>query len=184
MEGAVLAFTTILIAELFDKSQLSLILLSTRTNKYLQLFLGALSAFIIVDGLAVLAGSYVTTLLPQSVLQVISGSIFILFGLMMLITQIPEQKEKTPSVRNAFFLSFTVIFLSEWGDKTQLATGILATQHNPYFVFMGVITAFTVLSFIAIYLGQVIEKYMNKNLLNKISGLVFILLGILFLFSN
>ena len=49
-----------------------------------------------------------------------------------------------------------MVFLSEWGDKTQIASALFATEYNPWMVLIGVMTSLTVLSVMAIYLGRFI----------------------------
>ena len=43
------------LAELGDKTQLSTLLLASKTDKHIRLFLGTILAFLIVDGIAILA---------------------------------------------------------------------------------------------------------------------------------
>ena len=68
------------LAELGDKTQLSILLLSSKTTKHLQLLLGVFLAFLAVDGVAVLVGSWVTDIVPINVLRIIAGSVFVIFG--------------------------------------------------------------------------------------------------------
>jgi putative Ca2+/H+ antiporter (TMEM165/GDT1 family) len=49
------------------------------------LLLGVLLAFLIVDGIAIIAGSWVTRIIPLQIMKIISGVLFIVFGLVMLI---------------------------------------------------------------------------------------------------
>jgi putative Ca2+/H+ antiporter (TMEM165/GDT1 family) len=69
--------------------------------------------------------------------------------------------------------------LAELGDKTQITSGIFATQYNSILVLAGVMTALTLLSVLTIYLGKLISKKINKNTISKIAGTLFIALGII-----
>lgn len=181
LESILIPFFAIFLAEFLDKSQVSIILLSSRTRHHLQLFLGAMLAFLIADGVAILIGSFVTTLIPSLVLKLLTGGIFILFGIITFLRKDKNQEEKKTTVNNAFITSFGIVFLSEWGDKTQLTAGLLATQRNPILVLLGVMAAFTLLSLLAIYAGKLVGRNKNKELLNKLAGITFIILGIIFL---
>jgi putative Ca2+/H+ antiporter (TMEM165/GDT1 family) len=64
------------------------------------------------------------------------------------------------------------------GDKTQIASGLFATQYSPVWVFIGVISALTVLSVIAVYLGKFIALKIKKKTISTIAGIVFVLIGI------
>lgn len=69
LEDLLIPFTVVGIAEMGDKTQLSMLLLSSKTKRRLPLLAGAALAFLIVDGIAVTAGSWVTTILPAGALN-------------------------------------------------------------------------------------------------------------------
>ena len=52
------------LAEMGDKTQLSILLLSSRTREYFRLLLGVMLAFLLADGFAILVGSWVTSVIP------------------------------------------------------------------------------------------------------------------------
>jgi len=49
--------------------------------------------------------------------KLISGAVFILFGVMILKGENDEEIESSLSPRNAFISGFSMIFLSEWGIR-------------------------------------------------------------------
>jgi len=167
------------LAELGDKTQLSVLLLSSKTKKHLHLLLGIMPAFLIVDGIAVLAGSLIMNTVPISLLKIFSGIIFIIFGVLTLRDNGAE-KESNLYPKNSFLSGFMLIFISEWGDKTQIASGLFATQYNALMVLIGTMAALTLLSIAAIYLGKSISNKVDKKLMSKIAGIVFIAVGISF----
>lgn len=136
-------------------------------------------AFLIVDGIAILAGNLIATIIDLTILKIISGIIFILFGLYMLLNKKGEKEEKKYD-KTIFFSAFLMIFLTEWGDKTQVASALFATQYNVLFVFIGTMLALTMLSIMALFFGKILNKRLNQKLLTKIVGIVFILLGLTF----
>jgi len=167
------------LAEFGDKTQLSLFLLSSKTKKHLHLLLGAMLAFLIVDGTAVLIGSRIIDIVPMRFLKILSGIIFIIFGVLILRAKEVKGERKLYS-KSSFLSGFTLIFITEWGDKTQIAAGILATKYNPLMVLTGAMTALALLSIMAIYLGRFVSNRMDKKVVTKIAGIVFILMGISF----
>lgn len=181
IEDIVIPLISIAIAELGDKTQLSILLLSSKTKHHLQILFGVLLAFLIVDGVAIAAGTWITTIIPMYYLKIISGIAFILFGILILINKDGEDK-KTKSYRNPFFSSFFLILLMEWGDKTQIAAALFATRFNPIGVLVGSMIALGLLSIIAIYFGKLISTKVPKDTINRISALVFIMMGFLFFF--
>ena len=94
-----------------------------------------------------------------------------------------EEEESRLSPRNAFVSGFSMIFLSEWGDKTQIASALFATEYDPRLVFAGVMTALLILSILAIYLGKFLAGRIDRSLITKAAGVVFLLIGISFVLS-
>jgi Ca2+/H+ antiporter, TMEM165/GDT1 family len=182
-ESILIPFGTIFVAELLDKSQLSILLLSSKTKSYLQLILGIFFAFLLVDGLAIFLGSYLTTIVPVLWIKILSGVLFITFGIMSLLKK-DEDKPKIGKVRNTFIASFSLIFLSEWGDKTQLASALFATKYDPLLVFLGVMLALMLLAIGTILLSRIISANVRPGVISKVAGLVFILIGISFFITN
>jgi putative Ca2+/H+ antiporter (TMEM165/GDT1 family) len=171
------------LAEMGDKTQLSIILLSSRTKEYARLLLGVMLAFLLADGFAILVGSWVTNVIPIHLVKLISGAVFILFGIMILKGEKEKDEESNLSPNNALMSGFSMIFLSEWGDKTQIASALFATEYNPLMVFIGVMTALLILSIMAIYLGKFLAGRIDRRLITRIAGVVFLLIGLSFMLS-
>jgi len=169
------------LAELGDKTQLSILLLSTKTQKHLHLLLGITLAFLIADGTAILLGTWITNIIPINYLKIASGTIFIILGTLLLI-QKQSQNENKLHLKNTFLSGFTLIFISEWGDKTQITSAIFATQYNSTLVLIGTMTALTLLSTLTIYIGKLISEKINKKLVTKTAAIAFIIVGISFIF--
>ncbi|MFZ2535548.1 TMEM165/GDT1 family protein [Methanothrix sp.] len=166
------------LAEMGDKTQLSVILLSSRTREYIPLLAGVMLAFLITDGFAILIGSWMTGIIPLDLLKLISGGVFILFGALILRGDQKEaEEERGLSSGNALLSGFSLIFLSEWGDKTQIASALFATEYNPFMVFIGVMAALFILSVMAIYLGQIISQKVDRKLVSRIAGTIFLIIG-------
>ena len=173
---------TVCLAELGDKTQLSILLLSSKTRRHLQLLLGVLIAFLIVDGVAVLIGSWVTGVVPLSLLKVLSATIFVVFGVLKLIDDGADGKNRFYS-GSPFLSGFVLVGVTEWGDKTQIASGLLATKYNALMVFIGAMIALALLSTVAIWLGKSISSRIDRRTMARIAGIVFILIGVSFLLS-
>jgi putative Ca2+/H+ antiporter (TMEM165/GDT1 family) len=79
-----------------------------------------------------------------------------------------------------FLTVFSVVFLAELGDKTQLATLLFAAdrQVSKLTVFVGASAALIVASGIGVLAGGVIAQYVGEKLLHHVAGLGFIAIGI------
>lgn len=164
-----------------DKTQLSILCLSSETKKQIRLLIGVMLAFLIVDGIAIAAGSWITELIPLRIVKIASGILFIIIGVALLLRKEKEEKQKK-FYRNPFIAGFTLILLAEWGDKTQVASALFATTYNPLLVLLGTMSALLVVSVTAVYFGRFIANHLDKNVLNKIVAIAFILIGIVFFF--
>jgi len=78
--------------------------------------------------------------------------------------------------------TFSVIFLAEMGDKTQLAAMTLAAEKKrPWAVFLGATLALAAVSAIGILVGSALGNYLPITWIKRIAGIAFIVIGLLVL---
>ncbi|MBU0979803.1 MAG: TMEM165/GDT1 family protein [Nanoarchaeota archaeon] len=180
IQDFIIPFVAVGLAELGDKTQLAVLCLASKTKNYLQLILGVMLAFILTDGLAIVLGDYLASLIPLSYIRMISGSVFILFGIITLLRN--NREGAKCELKNPFLSGFGIVFVAELGDKTQIASALFATRFNPVLVFFGVIAALFILSMIAVFLGRYVYGRVDKKKVSMIAGTLFILIGAYCLF--
>lgn len=118
------------IAEIGDKTQLLTLFLITRFRSRGMIALGILLATLANHGLSAWLGAWLADLIPVGWGRWIIGASFIVVGLWILI---PDKDDAAPSRFERFgpFLaSLVLFFLAEIGDKTQIATVILAAEFD------------------------------------------------------
>ena len=77
-------------------------------------------------------------------------------------------------------LTFFLIFLAELGDKTQLATMLMAAKSESiWLVFIGSSLALTASSLIGVLAGSILTKYIPQSYIHYASGIAFLVIGIL-----
>ncbi|MBU0491354.1 MAG: TMEM165/GDT1 family protein [Chloroflexi bacterium] len=77
-----------------------------------------------------------------------------------------------------FFLTFATLFVAELGDKTQLATIAMVTEHKtPVAVFLGASLALAAVTLLGVVFGQVITQVIPPRMLRLASGVMFIAIG-------
>lgn len=192
----------ITVSELGDKTFFVAVLLAMRHSRRLVLsaVVGALAAMTV---LSVLLGQAVSFLPPQ-VIHYGEISLFLLFGLKLLwdasqmapasgeaIEQeaaeaIAAQEEgsglggKGLSPQVLLWLQmFTLTFVAEWGDRTQISTIALAATYNPIGVTLGAILGHTFCALIAVLGGRLIAGRISERVITAIGGALFILFGLL-----
>ena len=78
-----------------------------------------------------------------------------------------------------FLTSFSVIFLAELGDKTQLAVITMSSSSkHPLSVFIGASLAMVLLTGGGVIAGEIITKYVPEHVLCKIAAVLFAIIGV------
>jgi putative Ca2+/H+ antiporter (TMEM165/GDT1 family) len=81
-----------------------------------------------------------------------------------------------------FASTFSLIFLAELGDKTQLATlSLAASGKSRLLVFAGAAVALIATSAIAVLAGEAVTRAVPEVWVKRAAGLAFVVLGVLFL---
>jgi len=175
------AFTFIFLAELGDKTQLTAIMLSSRASA-MSVFTGAMLAFFLVDGVSALIGGELLGFLPYKWVSFTSGLVFMLFGAYSLIRR--NEKIKVEKQKATFLKTFSMVSLAELGDKTQLASIVLAAElRNPLIVLVGVMIAFSVVTGIGVIIGAKFLRLLPGKYLKIGSSFLFILFGFIFILN-
>ena len=75
---------------------------------------------------------------------------------------------------------FSILFLGELGDKTQLIVFNISLEHKKkYKVGIGATLGFALIVTLGVFLGTIITQYIPLSLISIVSGIVFVLIGIL-----
>lgn len=77
-------FVLVFVAELGDKTQLSTMLLASKSDSIWHTFIGSACALILSALIGVLAGSFFHKYVPASYIQICSGSLFLIIGFLMI----------------------------------------------------------------------------------------------------
>lgn len=75
---------------------------------------------------------------------------------------------------------FGILFLGELGDKTQLIVFNISLEHEKkYKVGIGATLGFAAIVTLGVFFGTIITNYIPLNLISFISGIVFVIIGVL-----
>ncbi len=85
-----LAFGTLFLAELGDKTQLAVFTLVSQYKQPIPIFLGASLALIAVTLIAAVFGEAISRYVPPALLQTVAGLLFVGIGVFVLWEAIPE----------------------------------------------------------------------------------------------
>jgi len=185
IESLLVSLISIAIMEFGDKTQVGVLTLSARYKLRAPIFLGAMAAFSIVCTLGVAIGEALLSVLPIWILSKISGIVFTVLGLLML--RELEKKEATSMEsqrRGPFASTFLMIFVSEFGDKTQIAMITLAARFgSPLEVLVGALLALGAITALGTLVGDRIARAVPMNIIRKTAAAIFVAIGLLTLAS-
>jgi putative Ca2+/H+ antiporter (TMEM165/GDT1 family) len=171
-------FLLVALAEIGDKSQLVCMTLAARHRGW-PVVIGAVAAFAFLNALAVLFGAAVAAWLPEWLVALAVAVLFAGFGINALrYTDDDEDEEIEEKPGHGIVATtFLLIFLAEFGDKTQLAVAGMGSTSEPYAVWLGATAALALTSLLGVFAGRRLLKRLPLKWIHRISGVFFLLLA-------
>jgi len=180
MSAFFLSTVLIFFAELGDKSQLVALWFATRHRWWIVLA-AVTTATLVVHLGSVAIGVAFDELLPRRLLYLVVGVCFFAFGLWSLRgDSLDEEKQETRRplpVLGAFGVVTVSFFLSELGDKTQLATVSLAGGRDAVGVWLGSTVGMVAADALAIGVGLAAGNRLPQRTLAVAAALLFFAFG-------
>ncbi len=166
----------VVLAEMGDKTQLLAMAFATRYRASTVMW-GVFAATVFNHLLAVLAGNYLTNLVPIHYVQIAAAASFILFGLWTIRGDELAGEDKRFHF-SPFWTVAVAFFFAEMGDKTQLATVALAARYQTVMpVLLGTTAGMLIADAIGIGIGIVMGKKIPERAVKWIAAIIFICFG-------
>ncbi len=171
------------LGEIGDKTQLLALLLAARFRKPVPIVLGILVATLANHAGAAALGDWLTRQIDPQWMRWILGASFLAVAVWMLIPDKADEVEGGSTGRwGVFGLTVVAFFLAEMGDKTQIATVMLAAKYQA----LVTVTAGTTLGMMianvpAVLLGERATRFVPMQVVHRIAAAVFAVLGVLVL---
>jgi putative Ca2+/H+ antiporter (TMEM165/GDT1 family) len=131
MDALLVSTVAVAIAEIGDKTQLLALLLAARFRKPVPIIAGILVATLLNHALAAWIGASVAHWLTPEVLRWIVVASFVAIALWTLKPDQLDADAQPLPARGAFLATTVAFFIAEIGDKTQVATVLLAAKYSP-----------------------------------------------------
>jgi putative Ca2+/H+ antiporter (TMEM165/GDT1 family) len=180
MTAFIAAFMLVLIAEMGDKTQLLAMAFAARYRPG-QVLAGVFIATLLLNALAVGAGTLLNTVIPVGVLSFIAALSFIFFGLWALKGEDEHEeaeKERATGLGPVLTVA-TSFFIAEMGVKTQLAAVSLTVQYGqPFLVLAGATLGMTIADSLGVIAGSLLGNRISPSVLRWTSSVLFILFGL------
>lgn len=187
-----IAFLLVFVSELGDKTQLLVLSFSSKIKSSTILIGVALGSFF-SHGIAILFGSSIGLLdnsFIHDLLEIVTFLSFIVFGIFSFLPQ-KDEKENTKKdnfiiklsklgIGYILIISFSIA-IGELGDKTFLASiGLgISYPNSKLFLIIGAILGMVISDLLAIIFGKLLTKKIPETLMQKLSGILFIIFGII-----
>ena len=180
LESLYISTLIVALAEIGDKTQLLALLLAARYRRPAPIIWGILIATLINHALAGVVGNWVSTLVSPAILSwVLAAS----FAAVALWTLVPDKLEADEAARGRYFGPFlatlVAFFLAEMGDKTQVATVMLAAQHSDLLlVVLGTTLGMLLANVPVVLVGNFAADRLPLTLIRRIAAIGFAALAL------
>ena len=182
MQAFLVSMGAILVSEIGDKTQLLAIVLAARFKRPWPIVAGILVATLMNHTLAGVVGAWLRLQLGPEVLRWCLGASFVLAAGWMLKPDRADRDGEDPKPighYGVFTITAMSFFLAEMGDKTQLATVMLAAKYPSLAAVVAGTTAGMLLADVpAVFLGHVASDRIPFKAVRIVSALVFGVLGL------
>ena len=170
------------IAEMGDKTQLMLVAMTSKF-KLKDILLGTGVAILVLNGLAVLAGGLVSTVVPTWLIRLIAGAAFLFFAATTLKGDDDEEENvKNRKIKFAPLSVFCTFFVAELGDKTQLTAITFGANEGlsaAVVVWLACSLGLFAADVIGLLVGYLLKSKAPEGILNTVAFFIFSIFGIL-----
>ncbi|MBI2317062.1 MAG: TMEM165/GDT1 family protein [Betaproteobacteria bacterium] len=179
MEAFLVSTLAVAVGEIGDKTQLLALVLAARFRRPVPIALGILFATLANHTLAALAGEWIRAALGPDQLRWAIGVSFLAVALWALK---PDKMEKEPATAGrlgVFMVTLVAFFLVEIGDKTQVATVVLAARFNELAaVVAGTTLGMLIANVPVVYLGGAAAPRIPFRFVRGVAAAIFAALGL------
>lgn len=180
-EALATALSITFLAEFVDKTQLVILGLALKYKHPFHVYAGALAAHAAMDAISIGLGAAFAQFISNGHARYAIGAAFIAFGFYYL-WKSNHEKHARMRKGHVFLRSFLIVSAAEFGDKTQIATGLLSAEFgDPLMVFIGAMIALAAAIGITVFVTSRIVRWRKFSLgkIDRFSSVVFIAFGIL-----
>ncbi|WP_220718118.1 TMEM165/GDT1 family protein [Agarivorans litoreus] len=179
MEALFTSITAVAIAEIGDKTQLLALLLACKFRKPIPIIAGIIIATLLNHAVAAWFGAQIQQWFSPELLRWLVGLSFIAMAIWVLVPDKIDEDDNKLLKYGPFLASLILFFIAEIGDKTQVATVILAAKYDSMFM---VITGTTIGMCLAnvpvVLLGKLGVEKLPMTLIHRVTAILFLVLGV------
>ncbi|WP_304639758.1 TMEM165/GDT1 family protein [Pseudomonas sp.] len=179
MEAFLVSTGIVALAEIGDKTQLLALVLAARFRRPWPIVWGVLVATLLNHALAGALGQLISLYVDERLLQALVALSFLAVAAW---TLVPDKLDEEDTARigryGAFMATLVAFFIAEMGDKTQVATVVLAAQYEALVaVVIGTTLGMMLANVPIVFLGNAAAGRLPLTLIRRLAALAFLLLG-------
>jgi putative Ca2+/H+ antiporter (TMEM165/GDT1 family) len=180
LESFAVSTGVVALGEMGDKTQLLSLLLAARYRRPWPIMSGILVATLLNHGAASALGTWITQWLDPTWMRWLLGGSFIAVAAWMLVPDEAGDVQGHGSSRWGLFgLTVVAFFLAEMGDKTQIATIMLAARYSEWlWVTAGTTLGMMLANVPAVLLGDRVVQWVPIAWVHRVAALVFAAIGV------
>jgi Ca2+/H+ antiporter, TMEM165/GDT1 family len=187
LEAFAVSTGVVALGEVGDKTQLLALLLAARFRAPKPIIFGILVATLVNHAAAAALGAWLTRVIDPAWMRWVLGASFIAVAAWMLVPDRADEVKGDGAKGHLSIFGVTVVafFLAEMGDKTQIATVMLAARFNDLItVTAGTTLGMMIANVPAVLLGDRVVKKVPVQWVHRIAALVFAAIGIAVLIGD
>ncbi|MEE9102379.1 TMEM165/GDT1 family protein [Pseudomonas sp. QE6] len=180
MESLFVPTLIVALAEIGDKTQLLALVLAARFRKPWPIIAGIIAATLANHFAAGAVGSWVASFFSATALSWVLAACFLAVAAWTLIPdKLDDDEEGALKKFGPFLTTLIAFFLAEMGDKTQVATVMLAAQY-PHFllVVLGTTLGMLIANVPVVLAGNFAADRLPLNLIRRLAAAAFAILGL------
>ena len=186
MDAFLISTGIVALAEMGDKTQLLSLVLAARFRKPWPIVWGILVATLANHALAGGLGAWVTHFMGPTLMRWVLGVSFLAMAVWMLVPdKLDDDDADVKPKFGVFGTTVVAFFLAEMGDKTQIATVMLAAEYQSWlWVVAGTTLGMMLANAPVVWFGERITRLVPLTWVHRISAVVFVVLGLLVLLGG
>lgn len=169
------------IAEMGDKTQLMLVAMTSK-YKIRDIILGTAAAILVLNGIAVLAGGFVSQWIPTWLIRIVAALAFLFFALTSLGEDEEEEEEEGGKKYSFAALTvFSTFFVAELGDKTQLTAitfGANEGMEKIWIVWLACSIGLFAADILGMLVGYLLKSKLPDEFLHILAFIIFSIFGV------
>lgn len=180
LESLLVSTGIVALAEIGDKTQLLALVLAARFRKPWPIVAGIIVATLLNHFIAGVVGNWVAGFFTPAMLHAILAIAFLVVAAWTLIPdKLDEDEASRVRYRGAFITTLITFFIAEMGDKTQIATVMLAAQYDYLLMVVAGTTLGMLIANVPVVLaGNFAADRLPLTLIHRLAAAAFALLGL------